>query len=202
MRSIVGLWRWRKNPLRRGTDLMEAWVALAAALLLALATPATGWICGARVNSSLQHTVRLQREERHRTTVLVTGLPKERHGGMFDAESAAHHDGGVQVSATWTGADGTPRSGTLTAPVRHVRAGSAFSIWTDPRGTPVKSPMNGTAARLNAVMAGAGVAILAAVLVELLRRLVLWRIVRRRYSRLDRAWAAAGPDWGRTGAGS
>lgn len=202
MRSIVGLWRWRKNPLRRGTDLMEAWVALVAALLLALAAPATGWICGSRINSSLQHTVRLQREERHRTTVVVTGQPKEHHHNAFDAESAADHGGGSQVLATWSAADGTRRTGTLTAPGRRITPGATFTIWTDPLGKPVRGPMNGDWARLNAVMAGAATTLVAAVLVELLRRLVLWRLVRRRYSRLDRAWAKAGPDWGRTGAGS
>jgi hypothetical protein len=46
------------------------------------------------------------------------------------------------------------------------------------------------------------VALLAAGLVECGRRLVLWRMVRRRYARLDRAWEQAGPDWGLTGAGS
>ena len=29
MRAISGLWRWRDNPLRRATDLAEAWLALA-----------------------------------------------------------------------------------------------------------------------------------------------------------------------------
>ncbi|QIQ06250.1 Rv1733c family protein [Streptomyces liangshanensis] len=202
MRSIVGLWRWRKNPLRRGTDLMEAWVALVAALLLALAAPATGWVSGSRINSSLQHTVRLQREERHRTTVTVTGQPKEHHHNAFDAESAVDHDGGGRVLAAWTAADGTRRTGTLTAPGHRTAAGSTFTIWTDPRGKPVKSPMDGSWARLNAVTAGATTALMAAVLVELLRRLVVWRLVRRRYHLLDRAWAKAGPDWGRTGAGS
>jgi hypothetical protein len=202
VRSIVGLWRWRKNPLRRGTDILEAWVALVAALLLALAAPATGLVCGTRINSSLQHTVRLQREERHRTTVVVTDLPKDEHRSAVDAESAVDHSGGSEVLAKWSAADGTPRTGTLTAPGRHVRPGSTFTIWTDPRGKPVKGPMDGGFARLNAVMAGAGTTLVAAALVELLRRLVLWRLMRRRYSRLDRAWAKAGPDWGRTGAGS
>jgi hypothetical protein len=202
VRSIVGLWRWRKNPLRRGTDLMEAWVALVAALLLALAAPATGLICGTRINSSLQHTVRLQRAERHRTTVVVTGPTKGQVRNAFDAESAVGHGGGSTVLAKWSAADGTPHTGPLVAPGHHVSPGSTFTIWTDPRGKPVKGPMDGGFAWLNAVMAGAGTTLVAAVLVELLRRLVVWRLMRRRYSRLDRAWAKAGPDWGRTGAGS
>ena len=31
MRAAAGVWRWRRNPLRRATDLFEAWVALVAA---------------------------------------------------------------------------------------------------------------------------------------------------------------------------
>ena len=45
-------------------------------------------------------------------------------------------------------------------------------------------------------------ALLAAGLIEGVRRLVVWRMVRLRYDRWDQAWDKAGPDWGRTGTGS
>jgi hypothetical protein len=51
------------------------------------------------------------------------------------------------------------------------------------------------------MLLGIGAAAAAAGLVEGGRRAFVWRLTRRRYARLDRAWADVGPDWGRTGAG-
>ena len=45
-------------------------------------------------------------------------------------------------------------------------------------------------------------ALVAAGMAEGCRRLIVRGMVRRRYARLDKAWERAGPDWGRTGAGS
>jgi hypothetical protein len=47
VQAISGLWRWRGNPLRRTTDLVESWVALAALLLCLVAAPVIGAFAGA-----------------------------------------------------------------------------------------------------------------------------------------------------------
>jgi hypothetical protein len=199
--AIAGLWRWRRNPLRRGTDLAEALVALTAAFLFILAAPVTGWLSGEKVDSSLQHTVRLQHEQRHLTTAVVTGLLKTQHPLAYNPK-ASPDSYGSQVVATWKAANGTAHNGVLTAPGRHVHKGNTFRIWADQQGRLVKSPMNGKLADINAGVAGLGSALLAAVFAEFLRRIAVWQLVQRRYHRLDRAWARLGPDWGRTGAGS
>lgn len=104
--------------------------------------------------------------------------------------------------AEWTAPDGGSRSGTLATGVRTADPGDTFPIWTDERGNPVSRPIDRDTARAHAVVAGLGAALLAAGLVEGGRRLIVWRLMRRRYADLDRAWAKSGPDWGRTGAGS
>ncbi|MEV4973822.1 Rv1733c family protein [Streptomyces scopuliridis] len=203
MGIIVGLWRWRHNPLCRGTDLVEAWVALTAVLLFALATPAVGWICGNTLDTSLRNTARVQHEQRHRTNAVVVERAADHRHVAYDAESLSDHASGTRVTATWSAADGSARTGTVTAPLRKPRAGDTFSMWTDQRtDKQVRGPMNATSARVHAVLAGFGATVLAVGLVECARRLIIWRLVQRRYQRLDRAWAATGPDWGRTGAGS
>ncbi|MFF3751765.1 hypothetical protein ACFYYH_15115 [Streptomyces sp. NPDC002018] len=202
MRTILGLWRWRRNPLRRTTDLVEAWAALVAVGLIALAAPAVGWLCGNAVDASLRETVRHQHDQRHRTTATVVGRSTERHAVAFDAESTAEHDTGSRVIATWRAVDGSSHTAPLSAPSREPRPGDTFGIWADERGRPVRPPMNADSARTHAMLAGFGVAVLAAGLAECGRRLIVWRLVLRRHERLDRAWADAGPDWGRTGAGS
>lgn len=82
------------------------------------------------------------------------------------------------------------------------RPGERFRIWTDAGGRVVGQPLDPSAAVFHAGMAGLAAAICVATLVETVRRLVVRRLMHRRYIRLDRAWAAAGPDWGRAGAGS
>ncbi|MFF8289332.1 hypothetical protein ACF068_08935 [Streptomyces sp. NPDC016309] len=199
MRAVVGLWRWRHNPLCRATDLTEAWVALAALLLICLAAPATGWVAGALTNASLQQSARLQQEQRHPVTARVL----DPAGGTRarDAGPAGDHRPRRPVAAQWTAPDGTRRTGTLTTSPAGAAPGDTFRIWTDDRGRPVDRPLTAATARDHAVLAGIGTMLLTAGLVEAVRRTVVRGLVRRRYERLDRAWARSGPDWGRTGAG-
>ena len=82
------------------------------------------------------------------------------------------------------------------------QSGDQFRIWTDQQGRTVARPLDSATAATHAALAGFGAAMLAAGLLEGGRRLVVWRMVRRRYARWDQAWDKAGPDWGRTGAGS
>jgi len=201
VRAIGGLWRWRHNPLRRGTDLAEAWVALAAIVLIVAVVPLVGVAVGAAAQSALQQSVRDQRAARHE--VAATVVRKLALGPMDpDPETAAGRDAHSRVLANWTAPDGTSQHGAATAALKSPVPGDHFTIWTDPHGRIVPSPLDGATATTHAVLAGFGAAVLAVGLVEGGRRLIVWRMVLRRYARWDRAWDKAGPDWGRTGAGS
>ena len=83
-----------------------------------------------------------------------------------------------------------------------INHGDHFEIWTDRHGQMVARPLDSTTATTHAVLAGFGAAMLTAGAIEGARRLIVWRMVRRRYARWDQAWDRAGPDWGRTGTGS
>ncbi|MFH9726060.1 hypothetical protein ACH4M4_24325 [Streptomyces sp. NPDC017254] len=202
MRSAIGLWRWRHNPLRRTTDLVEAWVAFAALALLCLVAPLTGWAAGASAHGSLQRAVRTQQEQRVPTTARVV-RPADRPASAPASTEAAGEDRlRRSVVARWTAPDGSARTGTVTTARRNSAPGSAFPLWTDRHGQPVAPPMHPDTARAHAIIAGVTAALLAGLMVETVRRLAVRRLVLMRYARLDRAWAAAGPDWGRTGTGS
>ena len=41
-----GLWRWRRNPLRRRSDLVEAWAGLATAVAVGVGAPLAGCSAG------------------------------------------------------------------------------------------------------------------------------------------------------------
>ncbi|MFE7275246.1 hypothetical protein [Streptomyces sp. NPDC057623] len=201
MRAIRGLWRWRDNPLRRTTDLVEAWVALAALLLILVVTPLAGSLVGGLAQDALQESVREQHTSRHVVTATVI---RELDGSPLDAdpEAATGRDIRTRVEAHWTAPDGTPHQGSVITSLDTPQAGDRFRMWTDPQGRTVARPLDSATAATHAVLAGFGAALLAVGLIEGGRRLVVWRMVRRRYERWDQAWDKAGPDWGRTGAGS
>ncbi|MFF1510461.1 hypothetical protein [Streptomyces sp. NPDC058326] len=198
MRAAIGLWRWRHNPLRRTTDLVEAWVALTAVVLLCVVAPLTGWAAGSAADASLQRAVHAQQEQRVPTTARVVRAAS----GAETADEAPEEQPRRSVVARWTAPDGSERTGTVTTALRTAAPGAAFTLWTDREGRPVAPPLRSDTARAHAVVAGLTAALLTALLVETVRRLAVRRLVLLRYARLDRAWAAAGPDWGRTGTGS
>ncbi|MFJ8163897.1 hypothetical protein ACIRBY_23620 [Streptomyces sp. NPDC096136] len=205
MRTAMGVWRWRRNPLRRPTDLVEAWVACVALVCVLLVAPAVGWAAGLRVDGILQRAAHEQRQERYLVPAVVVRPAAEPSAPAgADAEPSAQRTAPARTTivASWTAPDGSSHEGAVPAAEEPPRPGDRFRIWTDIRGRLVGQPLDPGAASFHAAMAGLAAALTAAALTETLRRLVVRRLMHRRYVRLDRAWAAAGPDWGRAGAGS
>ncbi|CAM5735661.1 putative protein OS=Streptomyces tendae OX=1932 GN=GUR47_28535 PE=4 SV=1 [Streptomyces tendae] len=201
MRVISGLWRWRGNPLCRASDLAEAWVALTALLLIVSVAPLIGVLVGGAAQGTLQRSVREQHESRHRVTATVVRA-LERSPLAVDPEGASGEDVRSRVLAAWTGPDGSRHEAGVLVAVDDPDSGDRFALWTDARGRAVARPLDSATATTHAVLAGTGTAVAAAASVEIARRIVVWRLVRRRYARLEREWERTGPDWGRTGAGS
>lgn len=201
MRAIMGLWRWRHNPLRRATDLAEAWLGLAALLLILLLAPVVGSLVGGVAQDSLQESVRKQRESRHLVSATVTRA-LDRSPLEADPETSTGREMRTRVLADWTAPDGTAQHGPVMANLKNPHSGDHFTLWTDTHGRIVARPLDTATATTHAVLAGFGAALLLMGLVEGGRRLIVWRMVRRRYARWDQAWDRAGPDWGRTGTGS
>ncbi|WP_328498142.1 hypothetical protein OHS59_39620 [Streptomyces sp. NBC_00414] len=201
MRAIRGLWRWRHNPLRRTTDLVEAWLALGALLLILVAAPLVGCLVGGLAEDVLQQSVREQREQRH-PVVAVVDREADRTPLDPDPETASGRDSHSRVFAHWTAPDGAARHGTAMADLKAPQRGDRFTVWTDEQGRIVGRPLDTATAATHAVLAGFGTGAACVGLVEGTRRLLVWRMVRRRYERWDQAWSQAGPDWGRTGTGS
>lgn len=200
MRALTGVWRWRHNALCRATDRREAWVALVALLLLVLAAPAVGWCFGSRVDDALRDAVRVQHAERRLTTgVVVRQAPRHFVG---DPEIATERRAQTPVVARWRAPDGTAHTATVTTPSRDTAVGARVSVWTDRSGDPAPRPLDPATAHTHAALAGLGATMMSVLVIEGGRRLIVWRMVQRRYERLDRAWAKAGPDWGRTGTGT
>ncbi|MCZ9343129.1 hypothetical protein NGM37_35750, partial [Streptomyces sp. TRM76130] len=133
MRAIGGLWRWRHNSLRRTTDLAEAWVALAALVLIVCVAPVVGVRVGTAAADALHRSVNDQRETRHRVTATVVRALGPSTLGV-DPEAAAAGPPRSRVLAQWTAPDGSARHGTVLAGVETPDPGDRFPIWTDAHG--------------------------------------------------------------------
>ncbi|MFG2830351.1 hypothetical protein ACGFWI_23275 [Streptomyces sp. NPDC048434] len=195
-----GIWRWRRNPLWRRTDRIEAWVALAAAVLVALGATSVGRLAGGATHGALLATVRIQHQQRHLEWVTVDRLVS-RAPLDPDPETSSQRDAHRRVIARWTAPNGSAHIGQLAAP-RPVETGERFRIWTDDRGRVVPRPMDVSTAGTHAVLAGLGTAAGVGMMIEGARRLVVWQLMVRRFRRWDEEWERAGQDWGRAGAGS
>ncbi|WSD66833.1 hypothetical protein OG978_05215 [Streptomyces sp. NBC_01591] len=177
-------------------------MALVALLLMVLAAPALGWLCGSHTDDALQKSVRAQRAGRHATTAVVVRRTPRAPRFVTDPEVSSERASQTSVVARWKAPDGTNRRGTVLTSSRKTGPGSEVEIWTDLHGRPVSRPMDAPTARTHAVLAGFGATLLGVGLIEGGRRLIVRRMMRGRYTRIDQDWAKAGPDWGRTGAGS
>ncbi|MEU1086328.1 hypothetical protein ABZ401_05760 [Streptomyces sp. NPDC005892] len=202
VRAVSGVWRWRHNPLCRATDRREAWLALGALLLVLVVAPAVGRFCGVLTDSALRDTIREQHAHRHRAGAVVLSISPSPVAFADDPESGVTPATRQMVTAGWKAPDGSDRHGTVPVAAGVHKAGERVRIWIDDRGAVAPRPMDVPTAHIHAGLAGTGAFVLTAGVVEALRRAVLRCMVRRRYARLDRAWAMVGPDWGRAGTGS
>ncbi|GAA1888824.1 Rv1733c family protein [Streptantibioticus ferralitis] len=199
MRPIPGLWRWRRNQLRRRSDVIEAWASLVTVGLVVIGAPVAGLAAGKSVGSDLQRTMQRQRAERHRTTARVINI--DRHPAPVADSEAAHGQDGTRVALVrWRTPDGSSRTGVVRIEARHA-VGDPLAVWTDRRGRLTERPLDASTATTNAVAAGFGVGGAAAALACGARQLLGWRIMRRRLADWAREWARVSEDWGRAGAG-
>ncbi|WUH95049.1 hypothetical protein OG900_36120 [Streptomyces sp. NBC_00433] len=201
-------WRWRRNPLRRRSDVVEAWLGVVTVLLLC-AVPLLGWWAGQSVDRTLQRVARTQRAERTLVPAMVVESPAA--PGATAAPGAEKAAAAVAAAGT----DNDPRHGDMlrwVAPDRSVRTAKVpvglevwrddqLLLWTDRTGVLVPPPLDDATASTHAVLAGLATGSAAAGTLVMVRQLLVWRLMRRRMDSWERDWARVGQDWGRAGAG-
>ncbi|MPY59131.1 Rv1733c family protein [Streptomyces spongiae] len=191
MRTRVRGWRWRPNPLRRRSDVVEAWTALVVTVLLVVGAPLAGVIAGSWAHTTARAEAADQRAGLHRVSaVLVADAPAAvptAHGGRQPTYA---------VKARWTDLHEGTRTGT--ARVRAgTRSGERAQVWLDARGRSVDPPPTSDAIWQHALAFGA-CATGGAVAVVLAGNLVVRRTaLRHRLAEWEREWARTGPEWGR-----
>ncbi|CAL9357160.1 hypothetical protein SUDANB176_00598 [Streptomyces sp. enrichment culture] len=182
----VRLWRWRRNPLRRRSDLVEAWVLLAVLVLALSAAVFAGLAAAGAVDDSIA-----ERRDRART---VPAVLTEDAAHAPPASVSENGDGGVWAPVRWTAPDGTDRTGRAEVEPGN-KAGTAVVVWTDPEGRLVSPPPGGAEARFQIVMAGVTIGVATAGLGLLGERLVRSRLQRRRLGEWEAEWRLVEPSW-------
>ncbi|MGW0769934.1 Rv1733c family protein [Streptomyces sp. NPDC002676] len=189
MRTQVRGWRWRRNPLRRRSDVVEAWTLLLVAVLLFVVSPLVGVAAGLRAHDQAQGRADAQRAERHRVRAVVVGdTPSQLPSVQGD------RDHPYRAEVRWT----EPGKGARTAPARvpaGVRTGDVVSVWFDAKGRNVAAPPDAVEVWQHTVTVGLSAAggaagvVLLGLAVE--RRIAL----RHRLDEWEREWALTGPKW-------
>ncbi|MET7983709.1 hypothetical protein [Streptomyces sp. NPDC005281] len=181
----VWLWRWRRNPLRRRSDVLEAWIILAAWGFTLLGGAATGLVTVRAVEDALAR----ERAESH--TVPARLIEDAPNAGAGEPAGRV-----VWTRVHWTAPDGTSRSGQV-----RVSAGTSADtpvlVWTDPDGRLATRPPTVAVARLRACLIGVFVGGGLAAVPFAAGRSLRGRLERRRVDRWDEEWERIGPLWGR-----
>ncbi|NED34411.1 Rv1733c family protein [Streptomyces sp. SID8499] len=209
------LWRWRRNPLKRRADAVDAWVVLGVWLLTVTVGVLAGW-SGVR---SVRHGLDQEREEWRPTVALVTQkAPGPASATTGDDATAGDDDGArdddsgdagagagqgrgrgpasVWGEVRWSAPDGTARTG-RTRVASDSAVGAAVTVWTDPAGRLVTQPPTVNQARTRSLAIGGLVGLSAAAVPFACGRLLRDRLERRRLKQWDVEWARFDPLWGR-----
>lgn len=182
----VRLWRWRKNPLRRRSDLVEAWLLLATLVLALLIGAFTGVAAAGVVNGAI--------EDRREHTRPVPAVLVEDAAHALPASVAEDGDGGVWAKVRWSAPDGSTRTGRAEVDTG-AKAGSAATVWNDSEGRLVSAPPEGADARFQIVMAGITVAVATGGLVVLGGWLGRSRLQGQRLAEWEAEWQRVEPSW-------
>ncbi|MFH9001735.1 hypothetical protein ACH4E5_00560 [Streptomyces afghaniensis] len=194
MRTRVLGWRWRRSPLRRRSDVVEAWTVLVVAVLILVGAPLAGAAAAWWAHGEARSVSAEQQAERHRVRAEVVG-------GRSDSLPSVQADGQRAYRATvrWT----EPGEGARTATARvagDARPGEVVDVWLDSRGRSVAPPADGTAVWQHTLTMGTCAAG-GVVLVVLLGHSVVRRVaLRRRLAEWEREWARTEPEWTHRGA--
>ncbi|MFC8665789.1 hypothetical protein [Streptomyces sp. NPDC057199] len=186
----VRLWRWRRNPLRRRTDLAQAWIAVGLFLAVLAATPAAMFLVGDTAYRHYQETARHQAANRHHIpAVLVHDAPRHPEPGSDEAKRALY-----PTTVRFTDPQGHTRTAkTDVEPA--LTAGSTVRVWVNTEGKITNPPLTTEQVR-NHIM---GYAVLAAMTAPVLGAAAYCythrRLERHNLAQWDAAWAQTAPRW-------
>ncbi|MFI9808687.1 hypothetical protein ACIHEJ_30755 [Streptomyces sp. NPDC052301] len=182
----VRLWRWRRNPLRRHSDVVEAWIVLTTWVFAVLG----GVLAGLAAAQSADAAFSARRAQVHAVAAVVTD-----DAARTQATGTGYDDGRVWVTVRWTDADGSVHTDRAKVPPGEP-TGSRVTVWANRADRVVSAPVTGSAASLQSALTGVLVAPSAGAAVWCVGWMVRGRLIRRRLAEWDAEWRQIGPRWG------
>ncbi|MEU9383025.1 hypothetical protein AB0D38_19465 [Streptomyces sp. NPDC048279] len=178
------LWRWRKNPLRRRHDIVEAWIVLATWTAVAVGGTVTGLVTA---HTADEMFARQRTERRSVRAVLLNDVPRGTGTlGGTDRRPA---------SVRWTTPGGSTRTG-RTLVSTGLKAGTRVTVWQNAQGGLTLAPTGSTEAAIESGFLGGAAALALAAPVFVAGAAARWRLDCRRFDEWGREWDLVGPRWG------
>ncbi|MFJ7333121.1 hypothetical protein ACIQU3_04345 [Streptomyces sp. NPDC101110] len=193
MRTLKRSRRWRRSPLRRRSDVVEAWTVPAVAVLLLVGAPLAGTAAARWAHGEARSLAAEQRAERHSVRAEVV----ERNDSLPSVQAGGQH--AYRANVRWTEPGGAKRTATARVPA-DTRQGETVEVWFDDRGRSVAPPVDGSAVWQHTLTVGTcatGGTVFVVLFGHSLVRRVAWR---RRMAEWDRAWSRTEPEWTRRNA--
>jgi len=177
------------NPLRRRSDVIEAWLVPAVIAVFLVLGPLLINVVSARAHAQNAAVQQAERSWHRVPAVLLQAVP----GPLMS-------DNGANFWVTWTPARWTYRGrehvGRIPADAG-TRAGAAVPVWLNRAGNVEMPPLTAGQVRDRIALAAAVALSTLAILLAGLTLLARWLIYRRRLARWETAWLAVGPQWSR-----
>jgi hypothetical protein len=189
VRRIATTFGVDRNPLRRRTDRIEAWLTIAVMTVVLLVAPVVAWRAGAAAyGGEFSASEREERLQRFQVEAVLLGDTTD--------YVVAYGQAGVwqePVPARWIAPDGTPRTGSV-VPQSRANAGTTILIWTDPQGNLLAPPASYSP---HAVALGAGLATALGLVGTgaLVLMLIRKRLDERRMASWRTEWMLVEPGW-------
>jgi hypothetical protein len=173
-----------RNELRRRVDRVQRAIALGLlVLLLGVAPPLAAWAASSSYESGMRAEA-AERAGRSQVVATVTSAGAGPSGDRYIHET---------VQATWQGADGEPRTGTLPG-WQNATVGAQRKIWVDREGAPAVPPRPHSRTVTDAAYAGVATVLGCCVPVLVAYVLVRRRCDRHRYAMWEADWARMDAD--------
>ncbi len=187
-RHTVPWWRWRDNPLCRRSDVAEAWLLIATAVLALVLSGFAGLAAAGAVGASL--------DDRRARTSTVPAVLVENARDAAPAPVSENGDGGVWAEVRWTASDGSRHTGRAEVPADGEK-GDQVTVHTDGDGRLVSAPPEGAEAHFQIVMSGITVFFVTAGMVLLCGWIARARLRLRRLDLWEAEWRQVEPSWRR-----
>ncbi|MFZ4189930.1 Rv1733c family protein [Streptomyces pseudogriseolus] len=185
-RPRVPWWRWRTNPLCRRSDIAEAWLLIATAVLALVLSGFAGLAAAGGVGASL--------DDRREHTRPVPAVLVEDARDAAPALESDNGGSGVWAEVRWTAPDGTRHTGRAEVPA-NSKKGAEVTVHNDEAGRLVSAPPAGAEAHFQIAMAGITVAVVTGGMVLLCGWVARARLRLRRLDRWEDEWRQVEPMW-------